>query len=720
MSLKIKWALAAGLLMAVSLHADDFQTWTDATGKYKIEAKFIKLENDVVLLEEKDKSQSRIPLNKLSQEDQEKALNLARAKAESPPKKETEKDPGSDKPNPPKVAEFRKWKLMNGKTIEGSFLRSQGDNIILLTRDGKEVAVDRYKLHFDEVGLLTNLLLEEISRRNEERRESDASATRNKLKETDKGLSGPAQLTNLDCSHARHIVLTDKPWTAPDITPFAVDWQPRPTVFPRPVNHREHIDQLLISIASRLVLAVSHVNGNTNNDRVTRFIVANASSGKYQRDYLVRGDYRVLAFAPDGKSLLVHEHLIGKPSSEVELWQLTGKGIERTHRWSFTVKEAEFHSEGSVETAHFLANGTRALIMTNYYYFVVDIEADKPICYGKLDSKITPTVSPDERFLFAVYNKQLFAVNLESGMLMGSAPLEKKSLYMGGPLAVSPDGRKIAHKAIGVIIVYDLQTGQELFQLPSSPLGEVICWTGTESLMAGGDMKGLVYFDTVLNYPIWEVHEVKNVAFVGKYGMFYVDDSDDRRGLVVSPLPHASAQRVVNQAKNDPNFFIVKPGARFRVDASLIKDPALQQQFKAAIEKRITECGHIVDPGARLTIQIDMTREQDYDMTYRNNFPRNNNKIEEYKVKIPRWIYHVTILSGNDPLWAKYDYDLPPLGILVTKEQPLEQHISKFSAPNADCFKKFVIPQYVPREARATGFSVQPLHKSDVTINGIR
>jgi len=720
MSLKIKWALAATLLIAVALHADDFQTWTDATGKYKIEAKFIKLENNVVLLEEKDGSQSKIPLNKLRQEDQEKALNLAKAKPETvtPPGKSTETTE-STKPDPSKAGEFHTWKLQSGKTIEARFVRSQGRQITLAKKDGKEIIVDQFQISPEETERLTRLMLEELEKRHDQRRERAETSTREKLKEADKGLSAQPGVTNLNFSNARQIVMAEKPWAPLDITPVPLDWQPKPTLFPPEVNHREHVSQLLISELSKLVLAVSRVNGNTDAGTVTRFIVANASTGKYQRDYLVSGDYRALAFGPDGKSLLVQKHLIGNLASEVELWHLTPKGIERISRWSFTVGKDDFHSVGNAETAHFLANGTRALITTDHYFFVVDIEAGKPIFYGKLSNKAMPAISPDERFLFGAFLEHLFAVDLASGELHGMLRVDKKSLLMGGPLAVSPDGTRLAHKVTGEIVLYDLKTGQESYRLPSSPLGKLFSWTGPDSIMAGGDGNRLVYFDTVLNYPIWEIREVEHVAFVGSHGMFYVEDRNERRGLVVSALPHASATKVVDQARKDPNFFIVKPGTRFRVDASSIQDPRLQQQSKAVIEKRITECGHVVDGNARLTVHLEISREEDFDMTYRSRFGAPNAKIEEHKVKIPRWHYYVTIKAGANDLWTKQNYELPPLSIFVTNEKPLAQQISQFSTPNADIFKKFLIPQFVPRDARAD-YSVQPLHKSEITINGIK
>jgi hypothetical protein len=63
-------ALLIALLCISKTHADDVRTWTDATGQFKIEAKFIKLEKNIVTLERADGTRVEIELSKLKQEDQ--------------------------------------------------------------------------------------------------------------------------------------------------------------------------------------------------------------------------------------------------------------------------------------------------------------------------------------------------------------------------------------------------------------------------------------------------------------------------------------------------------------------------------------------------------------------------------------------------------------------------------------------------------------------------
>lgn len=65
----------AGLLVfaviGVPSWADELRTWTDSTGRFKVEAEFIECEDDVLLLRKENGKAIRMPLDKLSEEDRQ-------------------------------------------------------------------------------------------------------------------------------------------------------------------------------------------------------------------------------------------------------------------------------------------------------------------------------------------------------------------------------------------------------------------------------------------------------------------------------------------------------------------------------------------------------------------------------------------------------------------------------------------------------------------------
>src|SRR5215210_4660008 len=72
--------LLACLWAVLAARADDLRTWTDKTGKFKIEAKFLGVENGKALLEKPDGSRLQIDLDKLSAEDRKLAEKLHKDK----------------------------------------------------------------------------------------------------------------------------------------------------------------------------------------------------------------------------------------------------------------------------------------------------------------------------------------------------------------------------------------------------------------------------------------------------------------------------------------------------------------------------------------------------------------------------------------------------------------------------------------------------------------
>ena len=71
-------------LMVVSSHAVEYRKWSDATGDHTLRAKFIKLEDETVLLRKPDGKRIKIALSKLSKDDQSVVSALVKGEAEEP------------------------------------------------------------------------------------------------------------------------------------------------------------------------------------------------------------------------------------------------------------------------------------------------------------------------------------------------------------------------------------------------------------------------------------------------------------------------------------------------------------------------------------------------------------------------------------------------------------------------------------------------------------
>ena len=90
--LRLVAVAAAFSFVGVGAAAEELRTWTDKSGKFKITAKFVSVEDGTVTLEKEDGKTIEIPLEKLSAADQKLV-----AEASASPFKEKEKNPFAEK-----------------------------------------------------------------------------------------------------------------------------------------------------------------------------------------------------------------------------------------------------------------------------------------------------------------------------------------------------------------------------------------------------------------------------------------------------------------------------------------------------------------------------------------------------------------------------------------------------------------------------------------------
>jgi hypothetical protein len=85
--------LLLAFCFSATLVADDLRTWTDSSGAFTIEAKFISIEGNKVLLEKADGSRIQIELSKLKAEDRSFAMRENTKKMTDNPFKKSEENP---------------------------------------------------------------------------------------------------------------------------------------------------------------------------------------------------------------------------------------------------------------------------------------------------------------------------------------------------------------------------------------------------------------------------------------------------------------------------------------------------------------------------------------------------------------------------------------------------------------------------------------------------
>ena len=122
---------------SIGLAKDDFRSWADASGKNKIKAKFVKLEETTVTLEKEDGEEVEIELKKLSAADQKFVAEAVKESEESPFKSKGD-DPFKSKPK--------------GKTPKGN---SKGSSKAPKESDGDSDSPDLIKVDLSSAEHIT-------------------------------------------------------------------------------------------------------------------------------------------------------------------------------------------------------------------------------------------------------------------------------------------------------------------------------------------------------------------------------------------------------------------------------------------------------------------------------------------------------------------------------------------------------------------------------------
>lgn len=115
------------LLFAAKLHAGEVRTWTDQTGKYTIDATLIAFDEDRVIIERaSDKQLGSVPIEQLSEDDQQYLQSKEAMKA-------------ADEA----TGELQKWTLANGLEVPGRLVNYARKDVTIRRSRGKMYVNDR-------------------------------------------------------------------------------------------------------------------------------------------------------------------------------------------------------------------------------------------------------------------------------------------------------------------------------------------------------------------------------------------------------------------------------------------------------------------------------------------------------------------------------------------------------------------------------------------------
>lgn len=651
-------AVIAMLLMRISFACADeeMRTWTDSTGKFKIEARFVSLEKQIVTLEKADGTRVQIDLLKLTQDDQHEAGRLQR------------------------VQQFR---ALN-------------------------------KNPFKEMGKPGTERL------------------------------APLIATPIDWTGVKRLEVSEGPWKPPALESVErkLDFTPKPITFPRNDIFAEVTGMVVHAKSRRAYVVTSTSQPGLRNATSSTFHVCDLEKGKVIKMVDAAGKQKPLAISPDGQWLITREDRRGLAQAlnargqMLTLWNVSDAAITATQRWDAAMDATE-HSN-YVNGASFLHDGTLLTWLGNGLFTWWDLKPLKARQTMQLEVNFNPAFSPDTRLMAALWYKKpdkpkrpagqpappqaltpghynnLVLIDTATGQTLSSLRLEYTHLTH---LAFSPDGKRLAALQNFNAIVYDFKTGQQETKLHFSGLANDHCgcfWTSPTALMTSNPV---CFLAPEFHANIWTYHmHVKDHVTFAEDHVFFLNDMDDIK-LVGVKLPHPEALQMVDKVKKDPQFFVVKPGTKVKIDLRGFVPGKLKDDVTAALVKSVKAAGlEVGEGGVSLLAWYSAQGEQEMFYTQEPEAPYR----ETSKINLKNWMYQMRIESEGRVHWSMVGISPAPPLLHLKRGEKIADYVKRLSEPEATFYQRTVIPRYLIREVKTQEVGSVSLGRSKVTAEGVR
>ena len=467
------------------IFAEEYRTWVDQTGKFRVEAKLHSADDTKVVLRTKDGRELAVPVSKLSDADQEfvKEASANPFAGGTPiampekPKKEQEKKP-ERKPLPPPLE--RDAPKKTAAAPQADLWSKKADQVDELPVDGAEIFVG------------ANLPLSPLER---------------------------------------------------DPTPAPVKFQ-QMVVFLEKLDAYARVSPPIVIDPAKPTFAVStHRVGNAvAEDHFGRIFLANAGEARPEivldlPETLVLFDHHV---ATDRSIAVVGVDSPSERGGDIVLLDglATGKP-QPLARWHLP----EWEKPGFAPKVEFatMLDGDRALVQVNSNLYIWNLLSGKCLYQSEnLRSGGELTLSGTGKYLVVPVGGGVRVVDTDSGELLGSVSIDTTLT----PVAhFSPDGSRLALVAGSQFCVWDVVEGKELVaDTVAGVTGKFLGWLGNDLLLT--DLAGII--DPNLSMTLWRYSLPSGTKPLTISGGVAAIDKNGSSGtiLMTMPIPHAPVAQV--------------------------------------------------------------------------------------------------------------------------------------------------------------------------------
>ncbi|WP_337177821.1 SHD1 domain-containing protein [Paludisphaera sp.] len=655
------------LALAVSGRADEpeMRTWQDASGRFKIQAKFVALNGKNVVLQKADGTRMQVDIEKLRSADSQYV--------EAQRKKLAEEDPF--KPVPAEEDPFK---------------------------PAPAVATPSPRARPGRVGAMRSPAAR-----------PGASATPDDRQAT----PGVAPEIHPDWSAATMAEMApDGPWTldvGPAPAPSDAEARPRALPVPPKVDFFEKTKGLVVNTPATHALAGFAMDNPKPG--TTRVVLGDLASGKLLGQFRSEGSMAPLALSDAGDRALMRTDEFGFGNSyRLELWDIGPDGLNKA--WSLAPYGDMEGGDRDVKWARFLGPGRFATLGGKGKLVIWDLDPVQPRTILSVDENCTPGLSPDGRFLAFVDQGNVGVLDVEGGRITALQAMPTKHVPWPS-LGFSPSGKRLACVSGSKLHAWSTEDGSALPEILLAPIAVgpnvPTIWTDEEHVLVAE--RYLV--DVASEVIMWQYDGAESV--VGdRAGLcwFLLGMSPNQPGAVVpARLPQPAAVNALKQALANPESFALRPGATVTIDVNGVPDASERDKIARALTDRLARNQVKVAPGSPLVLAATVTPGKEQEISYRTfgaGFRTDNFKVRPQ-------VSGIKLTFQGQLAWEAAATTLPMMDFAhLGPNETLADHVKKFERPNYGFFEGVEIPRRVARPG--PGGPVVALGSSQVSATGVR
>lgn len=598
--------------------AADLRTWSDATGKFKIQGKFVSNEKGKITLEKPDGTEMEIDIKKLSAADQKYVADLEK-NADSPFKTK-EDDPFKSKPS-------GGTKTAAEKTAEPPAKSSPGKLIVPDFSDAKIVTVAQ----------------------------------------------------------------PDEPWKfeVPEAPTAAPKQKPKTIGTPKKMDFFEHTKNFVGSPSGKFAaIGYQLQKPGVNQPSTTRVVVCNLDSAKQSAEGSLPGKLILLAVNEDGKQVLLKRDEFGFGNQDrLEIWNMSAKSASKGIQW--VPYDDYTGGDRDVAWGSFIGDSRLATLSSKGRLVVWELEEMKPLYTMEMMGGCKPAISPDQKWLAFVADKDVGILDLAQGEVVAMQSIPQVNWPN---MAFSPGQSKLGMAAFDRLFVWDFATGELYREMPYQGLHVMgnITWPSEEHVLLGNRF----LIDLENQVKLWDYQGGEFAQQIGGMTWFVVSDGHQKPGaLLGAQLPPPAVKDALAKAMSAPDFFVLKPGTVVKIDVSGV-DPAGKDFVEKALTARLKEAGFEAGPMGTIDLVAQTEIGQSREISY-HTF----GQIGSQTYTVRDYYSRVKFMYKGQEVWQTAVGSVPGF-VRLGQNETMEQYLRKSEKFNFDWFGKVDLPKLLQKPSQ--------------------